>query len=116
MDNNLKKSDLDMKVEEIMLGDWVKMYNGKGEYIDDTRVDINTLYTICQEWQNVLRLEPIPLTPEILEKNGFSRNGLHIALFDRRGGDDFLGASNLQYVHELQHAMRLCGIEKEIVL
>ena len=61
-------------------------------------------------------IQPIPLTPEILEKNGFSRNGLDIALFDRKGGDDFVGASNLQDVHELQHALKLCGIDKEIRL
>ena len=52
--------------------------------------------------------------PYEYEPEGFSRNGLDIALFDRKGGDDFVGAANLQYVHELQYILRLCGIEKEI--
>ena len=84
-------------------------------------------------------LQPIPLTPEILEKN-FGRalefNGCFF------GGNDFyelmihevndgtwiVKHDNIEfsciprqqvlvgYVHELQHAFRLFGIEKEIVL
>ena len=72
-------------------------------------------------------LEPIPLTPEILEKNGFSENyrahdlsyaqscgdviGIHIY-----GTNGLMEEMYFKYVHELQHALRLCGIEKEIKL
>ncbi len=74
----------------------------------------------------------IPLTPEILEKNGF-RNGCYVGgyyspdcpfrVFTKRGGkcgfttlfDDEIHFSCI-FVHQLQHALRLYGIEKEIVL
>lgn len=86
---------------------------------------------------------PIPITPEILEKNGFvNKKGR----FMQKGNfddpplimwhlvdDKILGHPKSQleihygeksmhvslvciYVHELQHALRLCGIEKEIEL
>ena len=77
-------------------------------------------------------LDPIPLTPEILEKNGF-RKGCYIGgyyssdcpfrVFTKKDGkcgfttlfDDEIYFSCI-FVHELQNALRLCGIEKEIVL
>ena len=79
--------------------------------------------------------EPIPLTAEILEKNGFSPCEMH------NGEYEYISDSNLiqvarckseycwyvsiehvilclkiKYVHELQHALRLAGVEKEIKL
>lgn len=81
----------------------------------------------------------IPITSEILEENGFgyiekdaeithfypgercfcSDMNLHIGT-DRKGHfwmntsrNDIFG---LHYVHELQHALRLCGIDKQIEL
>lgn len=78
-------------------------------------------------------LNPIPVTPEILEKNGWSKD-----LYDNESydNDDFEqlslweGADGnawwwhvgielvvpLNFVHELQHVFRLCGIDKEIVI
>lgn len=107
-----------MKANELMIGDWVIVY----EKAMPVKAKVEGVYgkmaTVLGRQRIVEKsfVEPIPLTPEILEKNEFSRNGLDIALFDRKGGDDFVGASNLQYVHELQHVFRLCGIEKEIEL
>ena len=63
----------------------------------------------------------IPLAPEILEKNFPSpevvcwypnTNSYRILI----GEDEAVVALNTNYVHELQHALRLCGIEKEIEL
>jgi hypothetical protein len=59
-----------------------------------------------------------PLTAEILEKNfpdpeivcWYPDNNTYRIII----GDDV--ALNIKYIHELQHALRLCGIEKEIVL
>ncbi len=78
-------------------------------------------------WVKGRCIEPIPLTVEILEKNGFvieSRDcfneplqyyvladGLWINII---GENYFEG--KLECVHELQHTLRLCGIEKEIEL
>lgn len=86
---------------------------------------------------------PIPLTKEILDKNcaniivreyvscewtWYNDNGDYIELSIHAGGetceDGFFFSVNggeyylftIYYVHELQHALRLCGIEKEIVL
>lgn len=83
-------------------------------------------------------LEPIPLTPEILEKNGFIRGMFYgewqfdldsfpFSVVQRENNSWYLGREehgiahnreiiDISYVHELQHALRLCGIEKEIEL
>lgn len=88
-------------------------------------------------------LEPIPLTAGILEKNGFTHYGESWYLPDeeyvmvgfhmyntiihvKKGINCFhweipcgYRSSNsirYAYVHELQHALRLCGIEKEITI
>lgn len=74
-------------------------------------------------------IKPIPLTPEILVKNGFT-NGEFYAESHIEDWQIMSDCSNLaarskrgwsidipcRYVHELQHTLRLCGIEKEIVL
>lgn len=87
----------------------------------------NEIYCLCDT-------EPIPLTPEILEKNGFENRGAqffcdsigmiwwkdNIFMFSKYTRHEDLPTENVSinigYVHELQHALRLCGIEKEIVL
>lgn len=79
--------------------------------------------------------QPIPLTAEILEKN-FEKKTLY-GIFDdyfdfeiREFNDSMYivnyhccempipdtQISNICFVHELQHALRLCGVEKEIIL
>lgn len=80
------------------------------------------------------RLRPIPLTPEILEKNSTVRKELNRhdfeILFDdysdaslvkcigdsEHGYHDVEYICDVKYVHTLQHALKLCGIDKEIVL
>jgi len=123
-----------MKETDLMIGDWV-MYN-PNVFIDDE-------YESTKEWfptqissgEDIdLAIEgcydSIPLTPEILEKNGFTKeleNGSHyrFTLIDEhikfsilyaRSVFQWLGPLDFKYVHELQHALRLCGIKKEIVL
>ena len=62
-----------MKATELMIGDWV------GRVFDDKRIDyrqVDWIRTgeIGLRYQKVWAIgciEPIPLTPEILEKNGF---------------------------------------------
>ena len=80
---------------------------------------------------NVEILHPIPLTAEILEKNGFEWRAYGVVLAGEdmalvQCGDYWKIKPNqdsndtfcyIWYVHELQHALRLCGInDKEIVL
>ena len=80
-------------------------------------------------------IEPIPLTAEILEKNEFesttnpnvflltdSPNMLYVDInsgmtfVNYIKSECFLTASDVKYVHQLQHALRLAGIDKEIEL
>lgn len=72
----------------------------------------------------VSKIQPIPLTAEILEKN-FPEPTDGLTWFPEEGGFNChayvpkceINAFGLfKYVHQLQHALRLCGIEKEIEL
>ena len=125
-----------MKANELMIGDWVRIKDGypfKMEDVSGTSLfrrwtsDGETM--IPYGWNEI---EPIPLTWEILEKNGFTRfgtgyilKGEHFGLDNPSSPNNYLDnywlrisikAVNIKYVHELQHALRLCGIEKEIEL
>ena len=65
-----------MKANELMIGDWV------GRVFDDKRIDyrqVDWIRTgeIGMRYQKVWAIgciEPIPLTAEILEKNGWERD------------------------------------------
>ena len=123
---------------ELMIGDWV-LINGTPRKIqavdgvDDEIMADDELYTLAEDrCHSEDRVEGIPITPEILEKNGF-RQGCYVGgfyspdcpfrVFTKTGGtcgfttlfDDEIHFSCM-FVHKLQHALRLCGIEKEITL
>lgn len=97
---------------------------------------------VIESYDNI---SPIQLTEEILEKNGFKKKvwwkyresdvttyaigeGFHIELSENEfwlvdncsDYGDYGYESNwiveVKYVHELQHILRLCKIEKEIIL
>lgn len=135
-----------MKANELMIGDWVIRGNITEEpmRITDICASKNNVYLDLSGIPilgKIDKINPIPLTPEILKKNGFKMAkwkedepaGLLGKWWDNRGQVlvkrfDFtlLGEvysvkannsqiSNIRYVHELQHALRLCGIDKEIV-
>lgn len=100
---------------------------------------INGIYTEDTSTFAGAEILPIPLTPEILEMNygketrvGISdkpcwgemgaiwctmlwkcENSFRLEVSTIAGG---FVKKHILYVHELQHALRLCGIEKEIVL
>lgn len=80
-------------------------------------------------------LEPIPLTEEILKANGYEEHvgekgmyGVTIAPYFKRDdspevfcdGNPFAvwfdDPVDIKYVHQLQHVLRLCGVEKEMEL
>lgn len=97
-----------MEVTGLMIGDWVS--------VTGTPMRIGALGTIKAGFldgkgemffHNYDILEPIPLTHEILVKNGLEES------FD--GAIEYRIAK-LEYVHQLQHAIRLLGIDKEIIL
>lgn len=112
-----------MDSKSLMIGDWV--------LIGNNHIRITSL----QEGKDYVEAQPIPLTAEILEKNGFVEEAygwrklnaanwcININIFNgkERYALCVLG-TNAQvtlhgyYVHELQHALRLCGIDKTIEL
>lgn len=138
-----------MKANELMIGDWV-VYRGDAEYTNPARIEgmdilANALITEDREDVGFDGIEPIPLTAEILEKNGIKLeevgdNGISTPSMWRhrfekwvlrtQWKDTFIWydrtakywhlhdmrAAKLLYVHELQHALKLCGIDKTIEL
>ena len=133
-----------ISAKDLMIGDWVKFPIGNEKIIDLPYIPGKG---ICASFAasatlfpvEVEKLEPIPLTAEIIEKNGFgfTRNdntdsvwngwwiykGLELATACLNRDEKWpcfinIYDSNIkcEYVHQLQHALRLCEIEKEITL
>lgn len=125
-----------MRIEELSIGDWV-MYR-------DREWQVCSLFQFTEEvglWRKdaqiceyVADIDPIPLTPEILEKNGLcvveeDADFSEYELFGSENFSIFHAKGTLRYrletpqasvvcwsVHQFQHALRLAGVEKEIVL
>ena len=152
-----------MKANELMIGDWVRITDDDTDAFFDARVGtltrVENIFVVPPGEEmaqpfSIDCVEPIPITPEILEKNGFDINGIPEDMQpveERDWSDDtyvwsgqetpdevmevcvymedpnnffaeiicqycHVDGVHIKYVHELQHALRLCGIEKEIVL
>lgn len=142
-----------MKAEELMIGDWVKLKDAKLGYIkfNGPTVKIESIVppnVYVLNYKGLLEdvkdeyLLPIPLNPEILEKNGFmtgdkGRGYMGYMMYFLYDDEDhcLLGVKwyikesmaeislettpyyiIIKHVHQLQHALKLCGIGKEIVL
>ena len=137
-----------MKATELMIGDWV--YNSYHK--KNIKWDYSEMF--CSNGIPVIGrdLEPIPITPEILEKNGwhfdltpyekdlneccgisidkhwcYADTNIDISLFFPITGVEMgrLDVNNHHlkkylefvlrdtlYVHEMQHALRLCGLNE----
>jgi hypothetical protein len=129
----------ELKVTDLMVGDWVICYHPtRLKYFE--KVSVGLLHTMQeQEYGHIKEnsplfriVEPILLTPEILEKNGLANDpyGCHfeedeymeLEISAEEEGIYWTINYNeyailkLKYVHQLQHALRLCGINKEIEL
>ena len=115
-----------MKVKELMIGDWFhNNYTNENYQVWPTFLSQATNYgrRLDATFEDI-NITPIPLTPEILEKNGFICDGwswwyldFRIVLSTSKGVSVVCGRQKrFEFVHELQHALRLCGIEKEIEL
>jgi hypothetical protein len=125
-----------MEINELQIGDWVEVGGipRQIKLIDDCINHKIIAHGVNDDGRTIAyvgklneEVKPIPLTPEILEKNGFvieSRychsNSLQYCVLvdglwiDISGENYFEG--KLENVHQLQHTIRLCGIEKEITL
>lgn len=135
-----------LKISDLSVGDWVRcgQWNGRIQRIamhDGATVeiiieaDLGRLYM----YKRVDEIYSIPITPEILEANGFVKNGgvylwsnkqhrVFVCLkefspsvdieeideqFDTMGSRIEVTQLN---AHQLQHALRLAGVAKEINL
>ena len=156
-----------MKAKDLMIGDWVREKGSKlpplrytGEIFHFKPIEGEPYIRLRCMWNKTdgldiseTYIEPIPLTPEILEKNGFKidKNETYckryffacnldkvpqtVVEFSFYGegvsadtlfkcwtkpescdGENSIHICDLKSVHELQHALRLCGIEHEITL
>lgn len=125
-----------MKTNELMIGDWVQYL---GKYFRVKAIDGNDIYIEDSngaiEYQHIRSLEPIPMLIEYtLGKIGFTEGDDCFYMRFKEGDSqviityDFLRLDikktnrlsvvsvPCMYVHELQHALRLCRINKEIEL
>ena len=129
-----------MKATDLMIGDWVKI---KGhldcdkvrEIARDENMQWYISFSCSASLFRAYEFEPIPLTPEILEKNGFCfvkssdrdtvwngwwiYKGLELGTccLDREGNWPCcinITDSNVpcEYVHQVQHALRLCELDE----
>lgn len=142
----------ELKIEDLSVGDWVcytgKRIDGIGPNRKITYIERDTCGLLIgldygafhYSSAKIEDIVPIPITPEILEKNGFVKesevgyerfewreNGSVAITLNR---DSFsqsetfvlstfkIGINSwllkIGHVHELQHAIRLAGIDKEI--
>lgn len=131
-----------LKISDLSVGDWVRCRgrNGRIERLEviryDERIrvavesDLGTMY----QFVDIEDIDPIPITPEILEKNGLCvvEEDADFSEYELFGSENFSifhikGTFHYRFetpqasvvcwnVHQLQHALRLAGIDKEINL
>ena len=135
-----------MKANELMIGDYVTFADCQ----KDKYPSIVKIWQINEAGEAFVSIDGnealdeiaiddeivgIPITPEILEKNGFRKlvtygtekwlcDNLRLNVYSSDGTWRFCADTNrnensviyIRFVHELQNAISLCGIEKEIVL
>ena len=132
-----------MKCKELQISDWIADNNGFRWQIigvgDDYATYEDNEGDPCQFDDKDDQPEPIPLTPEILEKNGWLNSPYsRLSLQDGKwlefywhehrlqeyweGIDEWQNhtkqlelifkTENIIYVHQLQHALRICGLDE----
>lgn len=124
-----------MKVTELMVGDWVYV---SGKPVKITKDDLATMLIFLDDDS---KISPILIIEEILVKNGFvvescgcvwyQEHGIqeqnYLIVGFRKNGEPrrvevfFVNKikaeiRGIYYVHQLQHLLWLCGIEKVIEL
>ncbi len=139
----MKAEWLRMKAKELRIGDWM-MFDG--DYVQIVKVESDVRYwdtegkvTILNargKWvdSDIDNIEPIPITAEILEENAFERVQDIFVLMWKNGVypsmifieyiptnyclyiNDMLLPKPVLYIHELQHILSMCGLDKEIAI
>lgn len=129
-----------MKAEELSIGDWINVtnYHWDGRpYTGQVNGITKKHGTYYLQFSDALsaeidRCEPIPITHEILEKNGFKKEDDDCYLWNENlerviwfeGGYtvvtsvrcDRMYEGHCYDVHELQHILDICGINLNIEL
>jgi len=120
-----------MDVRELQIGDWVKNDFGEIQRVVELRQD-----TVMLSYNDLFgydKIEPVALTSEILEKNDWTYDGIYsYALWEDfmlefyhhegkfrvlwRDREVFCSMKGINYVHNFQHWLRLCGIDLDIQL
>ena len=135
-----------LKISDLSVGDWVrwkvydKTYNICISQITD--ILVRGVHEGIEYGMKMTQLFPIPITAEILEKNGLFRHERdddnpelivlsnhfimartytdvdwwRVQIYDEEIAGEELFNGIIYSVHQLQHAMRLAGVDKEINL
>ena len=125
---------------ELQIGDWILSIIDRYDHTEKKPVRITGIRKDfirtddSDVWYPLETFEPIPLTPEILEKNFEKKTfyGIYGDYFDlefKEYSDSIYIVTyhncefnlpdqmmQVSFVHELQHFLNHCGIEKEIKL
>ena len=125
-----------MEVGELQINDWVCTKSDSTPRLVDW-IRTSEVGLFWNKTDTPSCLVPIPLTPEILEKNRFESNSNIFGLYDYELSESYIlenrgnrfcfvkripghrstfYITDIKYVHELQHALRLCGIEHRVIL
>lgn len=139
------KSMATLKISGLSVGDWVR-YGGidyQVKSIDGAFERVTLIGNKEQRDESIYALHPIPITAEILEKNGWCADRMYATLridehihlvyyyHEHRLRKYYCGVDEWQnhqvvnditmqchcwYIHQLQHALRLAGVDKGINL
>ena len=133
-----------LSINELSVGDYI-LFNGSPYIVEEISakgwihiLDPDTKAKVSMSSDYILGfIEGVPLTSEILEKNGFEWDSYHNKLIIVCGsahicwgfyknclsisdwsndGDNQISSIRCVYVHELQHILHHCGIDKEIII
>ena len=122
-----------MKIEDLMIGDWIMYLSDKPENAFPVRVTAEMFPVVLVRWYD--KFGYIPLTSEIYKANNLTNPDGRFMIFDNDNWYFRIGEwlkenslnekftkmkipekSRPKYVHELQHVLKLCEIDKEIVV
>ena len=119
-----------MKATELMIGDLIKIkghldYDKVQEIARDENMQWYISFACSATLFRAYEFEPIPLTPEILEKNGWKEteywheyeDGNTIIQYSLSNIWGIINEIEIEhfkceYVHQLQHLLRLCGLNE----